>query len=153
MHLAPQGPPGRPSGNLIRSNGGPLGESWIDKRCPRCEFGGKSWADFNDFIFHFFRFVEGPERVLGACSGAKEAHRGVPREPINFFLGPKGGPILKRPSLIRSEPDRAGSEQGSEVPGEEQRSKIYKVTIPGQGLARPGPLARRMICIVFGKGP
>ena len=31
--------------------------------------------------------MEGPERVLGACSGAKEAHREVPIEPIKFFLG------------------------------------------------------------------
>ena len=70
--------------------------------------------------------MEGPERVLGACSGAKEAHRGVPREPINFFLGPKGGPILKRPSLAQSETDQADSEHRSGVPGEEQRSKIHK---------------------------
>ena len=34
--------------------------------------------------------MEGPERVLGACSGAKEAHREVPIEPINFFLGSAG---------------------------------------------------------------
>ena len=35
--------------------------------------------------------MEGPERVLGACSGAKEAHREVPIEPIKFFLGSQGG--------------------------------------------------------------
>ena len=34
--------------------------------------------------------MEGPERVLGACSGAKESHREVPIEPIKFFLGVRG---------------------------------------------------------------
>ena len=84
MCLGLQQPHRGPSGKLIKSIGGLFGGSWIRKRSPGSDFLGKSWAYFNGFIFHFFRFVEGPERVLGACSGAKEAHRGVPREPINF---------------------------------------------------------------------
>ena len=69
--------------------------------------------------------MEGPERVLGACSGAKEAHREVPREPIKFFGAPKGVPFRKGIlGLHLGGPGRAKT--GAEGPGEEQRSKILK---------------------------
>ena len=42
-------------------------------------------------FFNFYDFWNAPKGVLGAWSGAKESHREVPRESINFFLGPKAG--------------------------------------------------------------
>ena len=91
MCLALQQPHRGPSGKLIKSIGGLFGGSWIRKSSPGCEFLGKSWAYFNDFIFHPERFLEGLERVLGVCSRAKEGPKGGPGKFFKFTLGPKGG--------------------------------------------------------------
>ena len=57
-------------------------------------------------FFNFFDFWNAPKGVLGAWSGAKESHREVPREPINFFLGPKagGGGVRGSPGGIKGDP-------------------------------------------------
>ena len=100
--------------------------------------------------------MEGPARVLGACSGAKEAHREVPREPMKLFLGPQGGPISKRdplatprrPKRARAEPEQRpralGKNKGQRF-SNSNRSKKKKIS----DLSRPGPLARRILNVFF----
>ena len=54
---------------------------------------------FNDFIFCFERFLEGPEAVLEACSGAKAASKECQKGSIDFLGVPRGfqiGTIIEK---------------------------------------------------------
>ena len=101
MCLALQQPHRGPSGKLIKSIGGLFGGSWIRKSSPGCEFLGKSWAYFNDFIFHPERFLEGLERVLGVCSRAKEDPKGGAKKVFQVHCGAqRGSQNEKGPSAL-----------------------------------------------------
>ena len=99
-------------------------------------------------FFTFFDLWKVPRRSLERVQAQRRRTGGAQDSRSFFFGGPKGSPLWKGhhwPGPGRTKTYQDGSEQGSEVPGEEQRSKISQRTIHGQDLARPGPLARRIL--------
>ena len=64
-------------GGVIRSMGALFGGSRIAKSSPGLNFEWKTWADFNMFVLHIKRHLEGPERAPRPRSAAQEAPRGA----------------------------------------------------------------------------
>ena len=67
------------------------GGAWIGKSSPGLNFRGKYTVFFNNSIFCFERFLEGPEAVLQAYPGPKRSPRGAKNDRLFLFCAP-GGP-------------------------------------------------------------
>ena len=80
-------------GTRVQVHGACLGGRLDRQEFARAQLLREIPSVFNNSIFCFERFLEGPEAVLEACSGAKGASKGCQKGSIDFLGVPRGSQI------------------------------------------------------------